>query len=70
MYNSSWSGASYEGYRVGIRHNYRFSLGYADGHAIVADTKKLKSSGSNLCRHGITKSDWTTNEWKQIPLFE
>ena len=70
MYNSAWTGASYEGYHVGVRHNYHFSLGYADGHAIVADTKKLKGSSSNLLKHGVTTTSWTKNEMKQIPLFE
>ncbi|MBR2356426.1 MAG: prepilin-type N-terminal cleavage/methylation domain-containing protein [Lentisphaeria bacterium] len=70
MYNSAWTGASYEGYHVGVRHNYHFSLGYADGHAIVADTQKLKGSSSNLLKHGVTTTSWTKNEMKQIPLFE
>ena len=70
MYNTAWTGASYEGYHVGTRHNYHFSLGYADGHAIVADTKKLKGTGSELCKYGIENKKWTAAELKKIPKFE
>ena len=70
MYNTAWTGASYEGYHVGVRHNYHFSLGYADGHAIVADTTKLKGTGSELCKYGIENKNWTAAELKKIPKFE
>ena len=70
MYNKAWTGASYEGYHVGVRHNYHFSLGYADGHAIVADTTKLKGTGSELCKYGIVNTTWTAAELKKIPKFE
>lgn len=70
MYNTAWDGASYEGYHVGVRHNYHFSLGYADGHAIVADTKKLKGTATELCKYGIVDTKWTAAELKKIPKFE
>ena len=70
MYNTAWTASSYESYRVGTRHNYHFSLGYADGHAVVADTKKLKGTGSELCKYGIENKKWTSSELKKIPKFE
>ena len=70
MYNTAWTGASYEGYHVGTRHNYHFSLGYADGHAVVADTKKLKGTATELCKYGIENKKWTSSELKKIPKFE
>ena len=70
MYNKNWTDASYEGYRVGIRHNYHFSLAYADGHAIVADTKKLYQVSAHLTRYGIDHSAIPAADLKKLPHFE
>ena len=53
MYNSAWDNASYEGYHVGVRHNYHFSLAFADGHAVVGETKRLKGVSGHFLRHGV-----------------
>ena len=70
MYNKNWTDAIYEGYHVGIRHNYHFSLAYADGHAITADTKKLYQVSGHLTRYGINHSEIGAADLKKMPHFE
>lgn len=70
MYNADWTDPAYAGYRVGTRHNYRFSLAYADGHAVTADTRKLYQSSEHLTNLGIDHSEIPAEVLEKLPRFE
>ena len=76
MYNSSWTDASYEGYHVGVRHNYHFSVAFADGHAVVGETKRLKGVSGHFLRHGVNHdavkglAKIPESDLKKFPRFE
>ena len=67
MYNSSWTNASYEGYHVGVRHNYHFSLAFADGHAVLGETKRLKGVSGHFLRHGVYHDAVKEKDLAKIP---